>query len=206
MATFLNTTVLSADVMSHPPIGEGSGFRKLTNLNPATFAAADRFNIEPGNTAVFELSAKGKNRLNEDVLLFVDKLGAVNSQPVVQVLFDSDQVVTSKSHHGTGKLFTYTLVTPDGTEVKHKHKHKHKPATTSYTFEGNTTIMTNFSGVDIFVKTSTAEHEKVGANTSVKYTLTSPHNAAGRTIAAGLSSDQNAIVGPEFIRKRSLGY
>ena len=206
MATFLNTTVLSADVMAHPPISESSGFRKLTNLNPATFAAADRFNIEPGNTAVFELSAKGKNIHDQDILLFVDKIGSINSQPVAQVLFNSDDVVTSKSHHGTGKLFTYTLVTPDGTEIKHKHKHKHRPATTSYTFAGNTTIMTNFSGVDIYLKTATEEHEVVGANTSVKYTLTSPHNAAGRTIAAGLSSDQNEIVGPEFIRKKFLGY
>ena len=41
MATFLNTTVLSADVMAHPPIGEGSGFRKLTNLNPATAGGAN---------------------------------------------------------------------------------------------------------------------------------------------------------------------
>tara|TARA_A100000172_G_scaffold25405_1_gene14835 strand:+ start:3211 stop:3831 length:621 start_codon:yes stop_codon:yes gene_type:complete len=206
MATFLNTTVLSADVMAHPPIGEGSGFRKLTNLNPATFAAADRFNIEPGNTAVFELSAKGKNNSNEDVLLFVDKIGSINRQPVAQILFNSDEIVTSKKHHGTGQLFTYTLVTPDGTEIKHKHKHKHRPATTSYTFAGNTTIMTNFSGVDIYLKTASEEHEVVGANTSVKYTLTSPHNAAGRTIAAGLSSNQNQILGPEFIRKRFLGY
>ena len=206
MATFLNTAVISADVMAHPPISESSGFRKLTNLNPATFAAADRFNIEPGNTAVFELSAKGKNSNNEDVLLFVDKIGSINRQPVAQVLFNSDDIVTSKSNHGLGKLFTYTLVTPDGTEIKHKHKHKHRPATNTYTFAGNTTIMTNFSGVDIYLKTASEEHEVVGANTSVKYTLTSPHNAAGRTIAAGLSSNQNEILGPEFIRKRFLGY
>ncbi len=210
MATFLNTTVLLADVMSHPPIGEGSGFRKLTNLNPATFAAADRFNIEPGNTAVFELSAKGKNRLNEDVLLFVDKLGAVNKQPIVQVLFNSDDVVTAKKHHASRPLFTYTLKTPDPTQIVHKHKHKHKPTTHSYTFAGNTTITTNFSGVEVFVKTSTAEHEKVGSNTSVKYTLGDP--AASQSATAGpivfpsLSSEENAIVGPEFIRKKLLGY
>jgi hypothetical protein len=206
MATFLNTAVISADVMAHPPISESSGFRKLTNLNPATFAAADRFNIEPGNTAVFELSAKGKNIHNQDVLLFVDKIGAINRQPVAQLLFNSDDVVASKKNNGTGKLYTYTLLSPDRTQIKHKHKHKHRPATISYTFQGDTTITTNFSGVDVYLKTTTEEHEVVGANTSVKYTLTSPHNAAGRTIAAGLSSDQNEIVGPEFIRKKFLGY
>jgi len=210
MATFLNTTVLSADVMAHPPIGLGSGFRKLTNLNPATFAAADRFNIEPGNTAVFELSAKGKNRLNEDVLFFIDKLGSVNKQPIVQVLFNSDDVTTAKKLDAATPMLTYTLKTPDPTEVKHKHKHKHRPATNSYTFAGNTTITTNFSGVDIYVKTSTEENEKVGANTSVKYTLGDPRAsqsaAAGPIVFPSLSSEENAIVGPEFIRKRHLGY
>ena len=205
MATFLNTAVISADVMAHPPISESSGFRKLTNLNPATFASADRFNTEPGNTAVFELSAKGKNIHNQDVLLFVDKIGAINRQPVAQLLFNSDDIVASKKT-AADKLYTYTLLSPDRTEIKHKHKHKHRPATISYTFQGDTTIMTNFSGVDVYLKTTTEEHEVVGANTSVKYTLTSPHNAAGRTIAAGLSSDQNEIVGPEFIRKKFLGY
>jgi hypothetical protein len=196
--------------MAHPPISESSGFRKLTNLNPATFAAGDRLNIEPGNTAVFDLSAKGKNSNGEDVLLFIDKLGAVNRQPIVQVLFNNDEVITSKKHHGLGKLFTYTLKTPDPTIIKHKHKHFFKPTTHTYTFGGDTTIMTNFSGIDVFVKTTTEEHEVVGANTSVKYTLGDP--AASQSASAGpivfpsLSSDQNEIVGPEFIRKKFLGY
>jgi hypothetical protein len=70
--------------------------------------------------------------------------------------------------------------------------------------------MTNFSGIDVFVKTTTEEHEVVGANTSVKYTLGDP--AASQSASAGpivfpsLSSDQNEIVGPEFIRKKFLGY
>jgi hypothetical protein len=70
--------------------------------------------------------------------------------------------------------------------------------------------MTNFSGVEVFVKTSTAEHEKVGSNTSVKYTLGDP--AASQSATAGpivfpsLSSEENTIVGPEFIRKKLLGY
>ncbi len=203
MATFLNTTILSADIMSNPPIDEGSGFRKLTNLNPAVFNAADRLNIKPGGTAVFELSAKGKNIHNQDVLINIDKLGSINSQPVAQVLFDSNDIVTTKKHHD-GQKFTYTLVTPDGTIVGHKHKHKHKPATHTYTFAGNTTITTNFSGIDVYVKTDHAAHEVTGANTTVKYTLTNP--TVTTTIAAGLSSDQNMIVGPEHIRNRVLGY
>jgi hypothetical protein len=206
MATFLNTTILSADIMSDPPIDEGSGFRKITNLNPATFAAADRLNIKPGGTAVFELSAKGKNKHNQDVSITLDKLGSINRQPVAQVLFNSDEITASKRTHPHDQKFIYTLITPDGTEVGHKHKHKHRPATHTYTFVGNTTITTNFSGIDVYVKTDHAAHEVVGANTTVKYTLTDPHNAAGRTIAAGLSSDQNAIVGPEHIRNRVLGY
>ena len=207
MATFLNTAIISADVMDHPPIDDGSGFRTITNRNPATFAAADRLNNDASGTAVFQLSAKGKNANDEDVLVMIDKLGSIHKQPVAQLLFDSTQIVTSKKHHNSGKMFTYTLVTPDGTQVKHKHKHKHRPSTISYTFKGDTTITTNFSGVDVFLKTAHAEHDTVGANTTVKYSLTDPGTAAGRTVAAGLSSDQSAyVVGPEHIRGRLLGF
>ena len=213
MATFLNTAIISADVMDHPPIDDGSGFRKIVNKNIYTFAPKDRLNIDAGGTAVFELTAKGKNKNDQDVFISIDKLGSIHRHPVAQLLFDSTQVVTSKKHrfHGTtlsaAQLFTYTLVTPDGTEVKHKHKHKHRPSTISYTFKGDTTITTNFSGVDVFLKTAHAEHDTVGANTTVKYTLTDPGPTAGRTVAAGLSSDKSAyVVGPEHIRGRLLGF
>lgn len=203
MATFLNTTVLSADILAHPPIAQGSGFRKITNLNPATFAAADKLDIEPGGTAVFELSAKGKNANSEDVLIFLDKLGAIGGEPTAQVLFDSTTVDTTKKHHD-GKRFTYELVTPDGTLTRHKHRHPFRPATFTYTFQGATTITTNFSGVDVYVATAHAQHSSSGGTNKVKYTLGDPAAAGGTKVAAGLSGDGIAV-GPEHVRRRAVG-
>lgn len=209
MATFLNTTVLSADIMSDPSIAEGSGFRVISNRVTGTFAAADRLNIEPGNTAVFELSAKGKNSNNEDVLLFLDKLGAVAEQPVAQVLLNSDDVVSSKKHHTGLPYFTYTLQSPEGTLVRHKHRHPFRPATFTYTFQGDTTITTNFSGVDIYLKTTHAEHNDSGADVTVKYSLGDPaasqSDTNGPIVFPSLSSDQNLQVGPEFLRRKAVG-
>jgi hypothetical protein len=214
MGQFLNTSVLSSSIMAHPPIEVGDSpsdtVRTLVNKNHAQFNTNDRLFVKNKQTStMFELSAKGKNNGGHDILLTLDKLGSINGQPVAQVLFDGDAINTGKKHDLVGGIShqrQYTLVSPDGRKIKHKHNHRHP----TYTFEGNTTITTNFSGVEVTLKTTHGEEDTIGGDTTVTYLLSTGETAAAVTarsthVLPGLSSNKQAFVGPEHLRRRAVG-
>jgi hypothetical protein len=214
MGQFLNTSVLSSSIMAHPPIEVGDSpsdtVRSLVNKNHAQFNAADALFVKNNQTStMFELSAKGKNGAGHNILLTLDKLGSINGQPVSQVLFDGEAINTTKHHDlvgGNPHQRQYILISPDGRKVKHKHNHRHP----TYTFEGNTTITTNFSGVEVTLKTTHGEEDAIGGDTTVTYLLSTGETAAAITarsthVLPGLSSNKQAVVGPEHLRRRAVG-
>ena len=228
----LNTfshAVLSASLVSHPELALGSGIHSKGSTNTVVALTAGSLDYSP--TA----SSPGIGTVTSSTsgIIGLDKLGAIATHPVSQLLYDlparADGIAAGVQPYHTGTCvlsgygnlntsaagkeqpYTYTLVSPEATETISRHRPHLK-------FAGDTLVFSSLSGITVALRTSPAEagksrhqindHPHTGVE--VQYYLGDPLASAGSgngtVVSAGLSSDHLAFVGPEHARKRLLGF
>ena len=237
----LNTfshAVLSASLVSHPELALGSGIHSTGSTNTVVSLTAGSLDytsvggVAPGTNPI---PAPGLGTVTSSTsgVIGLDKLGAIGTHPVSQLLYNLPARATEIAagvqpyHTGTdtskgyGNLntnaagmeqpFTYTLVSPEATETTSWHR-------PHLLFAGDTLVRSSLSGITVALRTSPAQatksrHQVKGHHDTgieVEYYLGDPlaSFASGNstTVSAGLSSDHLAFVGPEHARKRLLGF